>query len=336
MSGFGDGVYDTQGRPVGGLFATGQTFFVRPSTGSDTKNRGHSPRRAFKTLAQALSQATANHGDVVYLIAESNTGSGTTDYQSAVLNWNKDGVHLVGVNGGSFLGQRARISNLSTAASFANLFTLSANNCFISGIEFFQGAGSNTLSAAQTCVSVTGQRNHFKNCQISGMGDTTLDYAGSNSLSIGAGSAKDASENYFEDCYIGLDTVIRATSVTEVVINYTPSAGEKGSGRNIFNRCHFETYTSGSTFKMVTVDADTDRFVKFKDCEFHAQQNITSAVAPTGAIGITTMNGEVLLVNPFLYGFANYVTATNAYVQVLAPSGSTTSDVVGVAKSVTV
>ena len=303
-----------------GVYPTrGNIFFVDPFVGSDS-NPGTAVA-PLATLAQALSLATAGQNDIVYLCANTNTAAQTTDYQIATLNWNKDQVHLIGVNGSPFLGQRSRISCNSGVTSFANLFTVSANGCQISNIEFFQGAGSTDPSAASTCVTVSGQRNHFINCRISGIGDTKLDDAGSNSLTI------TGSENMFEHCYIGLDTVLRATSVTEVILSGTPA-------RTLFERCHFETYTSGSTFKMITVPTGADRWVILESCRIHAVQNITSAVAPTGAIGITTMNGAVLVNNPFLYGFAQYTTADNAYVQVLGINGLATGHLVGIAQGV--
>lgn len=324
MSTFADGLFQFGGVPVpiGGYspMCTGKAIFVKPHSGSD-KNTGKSPKLAKKTLAGALAAATANNGDVVYMIAESNTAANTTDYQSVALDWNKDGVHLVGVNNGSFIGQRSRISNLSTAAAMATgMFTVSANNCYIANLEIFQGTpASGTTSIA---MLVSGQRNVFDNMQISGMGDLTAvaDVAGSRSLKLSG------SENLFRNCYIGIDTVLRATMTTEVEI----SAG----ARNIFESCHFETYTSLSTFKMISVATGCDRFVKFRNCEFHAVQNITSAVAPTGVIGITTMNGEVLLNDPYMFGFAQYVTADNAYVKILARDGTQTGHLMGIAGSI--
>jgi hypothetical protein len=298
----------------------GNYYFVKPHSGNDGDS-GTSPSQAFATLAHALSVCTAGQNDVVYLIAESNTASSTTDYQSSNLDWNKDLVHLIGVNAGSMIGQRSRIAALSTATAFANLFTLSANGCLIANIEFFQGQMATNPSAASTCVTVSGQRNRIVNCQISGIGHADLDDAGSNSLTVSG------SENIFQHCYIGLDTIIRATSVTEVVLSGTNT-------RNIFESCQFETYTSGSTFKMVSIATGTDRFVKFLDCDFHAVQNITSAVAPTGALGITTMNGEVIMKNPYVYGFANITTADNAYVQVLGYNGLATGHLIGIAQGV--
>lgn len=297
----------------------GKYIFVKPYSGVDG-NDGLSPESAVKTLTAALALATANQNDVVFLMAESNTAANTTDYQSTTLSWNKDGVHLIGVNCGSMLGQRSRISNLSTAAALAPLFSLSANNCLIQNIEFFQGTPASGTTSR--CMDVSGQRNRIVNCQISGMGDLTgvADVSGSRSLKLSG------SENIFQHCYIGLDTVIRATMTTEVEI----SAG----ARNIFEDCHFETYTSLSTFKMISVATGCDRFVKFLNCDFVAVQNITSAVAPTGLIGITTMNGQVVVKNPYLYGFAQYVTADNAYVQILGINGLATGHLIGIAQGV--
>ncbi len=299
----------------------GQVYWVRPYTGSDS-NPGTSPGSAFKTLLKALQSATANQNDIILMCAESNTAARTTDYQSVTLPWNKDLVHLIGVNGGPFLGQRSRISNKDTAAALNPMVEVSANGCLFSGIEFFQG----TPASATTSIAllVSGQRNTFYNCQISGNGDLTgvVDVAGSRSLKVSG------SENLFKGCYIGLDTVIRATQTAEVEI----SAG----ARNSFMDCHFETYTSLTTFKMVTIATGCDRWVKFMNCQFVGVQNITSAVSATGVVGITTMNGQVIMKDPYVYGFDNIVTADNAYVKVLGLNGLATGHLIGLAQSVDV
>ena len=306
---------------IGSQFLTqGNTFFVRPVNGRDG-NDGKSPKRAFKTLTEALAKCTAGQNDVVYLMAESDTASKTTDYQSVALNWNKDLCHLIGVNAGGMISQRSRVAPLSTAATFPNLFTLSANGCLIQNIEFFQGTTATNPTAASTCVTVSGERNRFVNCMIAGIGDTSLDDANSNSLTV------TGEENLFQHCYIGLDTVIRATSVTEVVISGAPA-------RIIFENCHFSTWTSGSTFKMISIASSVTNFVKFTDCDFVALQNMGGAVAPTGLIGITTMAGAVIVRNPFMYGFAQFVTADNAYVQVLGFNGLATGHLVGISQGV--
>lgn len=308
LNAVGSGVYPTQGN----------IFFVNPGTGDDNNNG--SVGSPLASLGAAYAMTVSGQNDIIYLQAHSNTAAQTTNYLSSVLTWSKDLVHLIGVNGGPFLGQRSRISNLAGTAAMAPMVNVTGNGCLFANIEFFQGTpGSGTTSI---CLQVTGQRNHFENCQISGMGDLTAvaDVSGSRSLKLSG------SENYFRNCYIGLSTTLRATMTTEVEI----SAG----ARNTFEHCHFDTYTSLSTFKMISVATGCDRWIVLDNCRFLATQNITSAVAPTGLIGITTMNGQVLVLNPTMYGFAQYVTADNAYVQMLGVPGTATSHLIGITQGV--
>lgn len=284
----------------------GNVFFVRPRLGSDG-NDGKSPQTAFASLTTALGACTANQNDIVYLMAEGNSASNTTTRLSAAFDWNKDGTHLIGVNAGPMLGQRSRVAELSTVKTIEDMFTVSANGCYIANIEFFQGVATSTATAARAMV-VSGQRNVIENCQISGNGDLggSTDDAGARSLAV------TGSENLFKHCYIGLDTVIRATQTTEVSI--------ATGARNIFEDCIINSYTSLSTFKAVTATS-YDRFVIFKNCIFSAIQNITSAVAPTGAIANTTPNGQMMMQGGGVYGYANVSTADDTKLFVSAPAG---------------
>jgi len=301
LSSFGQVIYGS------GIVTQGNVYFVAPSTGSDI-NDGRTARTPFKTLAKALDTATANQNDIVYLLAESNTSSGTTDYQSVALDWNKDLVHLIGVGASPFIGQRARISNLSTATAIVDgLFVVSADNCIIANIGVFQGQGGTNPTGASIAVSVTGERNFFYNCQISGIGHSELDDATSRSLKVSGG------ENYFKNCYLGLDTTIRATATAEVEV----SAG----ARNIFEDCFINSYTSLSTFKGLTCGTP-DRFVWLKNTTINAVQGITSAVSPTGAIASGSVNGQVILTNgSAVVGYTNVTTADDTKVYVSAPAG---------------
>jgi len=289
-------------------YSHGKNIFVKPYSGNDSHN-GKTPASAVKTLSRALALATANQNDTVYLFAESNTAANTTDYQSSTLDWNKDGVHLIGVNCGSMIGQRARVAFASSYDTASNLFTLSADNCLISNIEFFAGvAGTNPTG----CMKVTGQRNRIQNCQISGIGATTNDIAGAYSLLV----YYPAAENIFSHCYIGLDTVIRATATQEIQITGT-GAGTRVP-RTIFEDCVISSYTSGSTFKAVATSY-ADRFVILKNCTIYTVQGITGAVAPTGAISNSNLNGMVLLQNTGVFGYADVTTADDSQTYVMAP-----------------
>lgn len=275
------------------MVSQGNRWYVKPRTGSDG-NDGKTPATAFATLSRALSAATADQNDIVYLMSESNTAASTTDYQSTALDWNKDGVHLIGIGSGSMIGQRSRIAQLSTVKTIEDLFTVSADNCLIANIEIYHGVASGTQTAGRAMV-VSGQRNQIVNCQISGTGDSSFDDAGARSLVISG------SENIFKHCYIGLDTVIRATQTCEIEVSAT-------AARNILEDCFVQSYTSLSTFKAIAATT-LERFLFLKNTVLSCVQNITSAVAPTGAISNTTPNGNIIILGGGVFGYADVTTS---------------------------
>lgn len=268
MTTFSDVVYHMGGTPVNGaFFPGGKAIFVKPSSGSDG-NDGKSPAKAVATLAKALSLATADKNDVVYLISEDNSASGTTDYQSDELDWNKDGVHLIGVCSGNGIQNRARIAQLSTATGVSGLLTVSASNCRIENISVFQGVDDATSIGA---VKVTGERNLFRNCSFSGIGHATQDVADNYSLRISGGA-----ENRFVDCYIGLDTIARGTAANSEIRLDT------GATRNLFENCVVATYAEANTHQFLLVpSAGLDRWTIFKNTMF--------VNMPTGDASGTTM-----------------------------------------------
>lgn len=304
-----------------GLVTQGKVIHVKPYSGDDN-NDGSTVDLPVATLTRALALATADQNDVVLFYSESNTAANTTDYQSVALDWSKDGVHLIGVGSSAMIGQRSRIAQTSTVKTIEDLFTVSADNCIIANIEVYQGVATSTATSPRAMV-VSGQRNRIVNCQISGMGDTSMDTAGARSLTVSG------SENIFQHCYIGLDTVIRATNVVEVGI--TGTAGAKAT-RNIFESCIFNTYTSSTTGKIVACSY-VDRFVIFKDCMFCAVQGITSAAVPTGAISTANMNGQVWMYGGGVFGPADVTTADATDVLVLT-HGALAANIIdmGVAK----
>lgn len=268
MTTFSDQLYHMGGVPVGGFFSPGRPIFVRPSTGSDG-HTGLRPNRAVKTLAKALSLATADAGDVVYLISEDNSASGTTDYQSSALDWNKDGVHLIGVNSGNGIQNRSRIAQLSTATNVDDLFTVSASNCYIANISVYHGVSDATSKGA---VKVSGERNHFENCTFSGIGHADMDTADNYSLNVAGGA-----ENTFRNCYIGLDTIARGTAATYEM------ALTSGATRNRFLDCMIVSYAEAAGFAHVySPSGGMDRWNLFKKCVFINM--------PTGDASGTTMN----------------------------------------------
>jgi hypothetical protein len=261
MTTFSDRLYQLGGVPVGGPITQGRVFFVMPVSGSDGAS-GKSPKQALKTLAGALALATANQGDVVFLMSEGNAASACTNYVTETLDWNKDGVSLIGINSGVRTSPRSRIAWLSTAASGSDipLFTLSANNCTISGIQFYSGLNDANMIGA---VNVTGHRNRFVNCHIAGIGHDTNDVAGAYSLRLGGGT-----ENEFEDCVIGLDTIARGTAANSEIL--VAAAGTADcNARNRFIGCDILSYAEATGHKsVIRPSSGHDRAIIFERCTF--------------------------------------------------------------------
>lgn len=267
MTTFADQVFQFGGVPVGmPLFFTGTSFFVKPYTGKNG-NTGLTIDAPKKTLAEALSHAVANRHDVIYLLSESETASETTDYQSVALDWNKNCTHLCGIHSGVDTSPRSRIAQLSTATNVDNLFTVSASNCRIQGINVFHGVDN---AASKGAVLVSGNHNLFVGCHFGGIGHATMDTVDNYSLSV------TGSENTFRDCTIGLDTIARGTAVNyELLLS-------GGATRNKFINCKFLSYAEADTHLFVKVPVNgIDRETEFLDCRFTNM--------PTGVAGGTTM-----------------------------------------------
>jgi hypothetical protein len=266
---------------LGGYITQGNTWFVKPYSGSNG-NTGDSPDNAFKTVAYALGKATANQNDVIYLFAENNTASKTTDYQAATLTWNKDLTHLIGVAPPVMCSSRARIAQLSTATGVSPLVNVTANCCVFKNIEFFHGVADAT---SLINLQVTGKRNVFENCNIAGIGDPTQVTTGAASLALAA-----AEENVFRNCVIGLDTVA-VDNTTNGEIYCTASAT-----RNAFIDCTIQRFISNASYTHVTIGANgIDRWMIFKNCLF-LSESTNDAVTQSSAMTIPAMSqGYVIL-----------------------------------------
>jgi hypothetical protein len=280
MTTFGDQLYQYGGTPVGGLFTTGKVWFVKPSTGSDG-NTGKRPDRAVKTLAKAITLASADKNDVIYMVSESNTAASTTDYQSANLAFSKDLVHVAGIGAPSPYSNRARIAQLSTATGVTNLVTISGDGGIYKNFSIFHGVADATSLRA---MQVTGTRNVFENLHIAGIGDTTMLADGACSLLLDG-----CSENKFVDCTIGLDTIGRdgTAGTAELIL-------DGGASKTHFVNCLFQAFITNAGYEHVLVEDNTGAggITLFKNCLFHSwsanvatpQDQIFSIPSPGGGL----------------------------------------------------
>lgn len=244
---------------------TGNVFYCDPVNGLDTNN-GQSPsvvplgggQGPVQTLGAGYNLLRNGFNDVLVLIGN---GQSSGSARLAVgFTWSKNAAHLIGICAPSAVSQRARIAPFTGAAqaAFANFFTVSGNGCLFSNISWFQGFTAGI--AASICMTITGSRCAFLNCDFEGMGDTaSATDAGSRSILISGGGQ----ENYFGHCNIGLDTVVRTNANSSVEI-----AG--GGPRNLFENCTFPVDSSdGLQYMLLCANAAAlDRWVFFKACMF--------------------------------------------------------------------
>ena len=301
----------------------GTIWHVKPYSGRDSRD-GKTADTAVKTLVKAQAKAVANRNDIVLLYYESNTAASTTDYQATGLTWAKDAVHLLGVGGGPFMGQRARIAQDSAALTVTDLMTVSANNCLISGLEIYQGVSGATAATSRALV-VSGMRNRIIDSQISGIGHLDIDDAASCSLAI------TGAENYFGNCYIGLDTVLRTTSISEVNISTNGT-------RSVLDNCVINSYvaSAATTFKAITIAAGSYHTATWlRNCMLCSETNRTGATAAqTGAI-LHSGSGNVFMLGGGVFGYVDVSTLANAAIFMLTHYGlSTNTNFPGVAQGI--
>lgn len=257
-SNFPNGVY-SRGVPLfpaGVPITQGNVWHVRPGNGDDGKD-GKTPSTAVANIATALGYASADQNDVILLYDEDNSASGTSDRLTETLTWSKDLVHLIGVSSNP-ISQRCRMTSTSGGSAVTPLLNVTASGCKFANFQVFAGNTTGDLIAVQ----VTGERNTFYNVHFAGMGDATL------ASTANAASLKlTGSENYFERCVVGLDTISRdGDAKGELWL-------DGGASRNWFRDCFFNSYVSDTDHFHVTLEDTTaiDRFLLFENCLFFSK-----------------------------------------------------------------
>ena len=271
MTTVADGLFQYGGIPVGaGVMVpfgpSSKAFFVDPANGA-AGNDGLTPQTAVASVATAYAKTTSGNNDVVYMI-----GGATGDTLAATLAWSNDYTHLIGLSSPlPGVGQRCRIVGGATT-DLTEVVTFSGDGCVVANVQIANFADADVDSGAMT---VSGDRNVFHNCFIAGMGHATPGArAGSYSLKV------TGSENLFERCSIGLDTIIRAAANSELHVSGT---------RNRFWDSEILSYSDTAGKFAVTIAEGVDRWVEFKDVLFH-NFSANWAQALTDAITVTAVS----------------------------------------------
>jgi len=327
MSTVPDGLYQYGGLPVGvGYFPAipkdAKVFFVDPANGSDYSD-GLTPESPLDTVAAAYAKTVDKRGDIVFLMSDGGT-TGTARDKAIV--WANSNTHLIGVTAPG-INRRARISPPSTDAADVDAYTpyitLSGSGCIFANFSLFQGQTED--SKASVGIYVSGSRNYLNNVDvITGAHANQGDEAGTYNLQVLG------SENVFESCYIGQDTVMRSAANANVRFGDGTGTGDQAS-RNVFKNCIFVMCADETTPVFIQTGHiyDSGRWELFKDCTFI---NTGSAYAggDTIAAGVSwhaDTNGWCLLQNCGFVGCTDVTAADSTKVFAQGPASGVAVEV---------
>ena len=279
-----------QGIPRG---AKSKLFVVDPANG-DPDNHGQSLAFPLDGLEAAKDLCVSGRNDVVLYVA----GADSLNLTGATaLLWDKSYTHLVGVCAPTRVAQRARI--FAPAAYAASpLITVSGSGNIFKNLYIFDGVAH---AASLIDVKVTGSRNYFQNVHFAGGGATENAINGGASLNLNGA----ASENLFEDCTIGLDTVAAATGMDGLLLD-GGTATVHGT-RNMFKNCLFNMWASnnGAAFVEMMTIYDIDRFLLFQKCLF-LNFGTTMATAFVIPAGVDPANKRIILEDCSMIGATDW------------------------------
>jgi hypothetical protein len=263
-------------------------YFVDGANGNDGYD-GLSVTSAFKTLDYAYSKTTSGYNQVIYVLG----GPTSVNFSSKIasggagLVWANSETHLVGLAGPGASGMRSHISNGASTNLYTPLIQVSGSGCVFQNIELFNGG--NHATQAAVCLLVTGNYNVFNNCQISGGGHaTSAGNAAMRSLVVQGNGSGGGGENTFYHCYIGLSTIERTTTSSELEL-------KTSTVRNVFEDCTIITWTSSTGTLLVTIGASgIQSSLVFRKCLFIGNNVEGGAATPAQALSINAAPGGVI------------------------------------------
>ncbi len=310
--------------------SSGNVVYLDPLNGADAgSDRGQYPSTAYGSLAAGYAALREGKNDVLCLIGNGLTTA--TARLSAGFTWAKNAAHLVGVCSPVAVGKRARIAPTTGITAFANFFTMSGSGNLVKGVQFFHGFTAGTTN--MICLTVSGGRNAFVDCDIQGMGDTD----GASGADTGSRNLliKTTGENTFLRCTIGLDTVIR--SVANYSVEWQTKGGGAGIPRNYFKDCLFAQWSSAATASALYSAAyGAERWQIFDNCVFYNEPNAAGYLASTGVLTtVGSVNAKFLFKNCTCVGFTGWGYDANSRGDALidggGPSANATISETGIA-----
>lgn len=266
-----------------GINTFGNVFWVDADNGADT-NAGDTAATAFKTISAAVTAATTNNNDVIFL-------SGYSVHElTSMLTISKNRLTFIGTGmGNRKYGQATKIHmGVTTAVTDIHAVkNIGVRNTFIN-IKFYN---DNTLTQNTSCVGEGGEYANYINCEF--YDSTRLNSATHAEILLNGDST------LFTDCTIGslADAVVGDVVRPRVITTASGVASGVGTSKDVlFDGCKFWTQAGGTTsvFVKVAADADLQRIMEFHDCQFIAAK---AGSVPAVAIGSATLTSSQILLS---------------------------------------
>lgn len=266
-----------------GALNPGDGWYVDYRNGNDS-NGGQSWSDAFKTYGVAVSAATNNNNDIIYIKGDS------TVVETSIVNITKNRLHTIGVNGilGHY-GQGAKIS-CSAADGPANIATIQntgIRNTFI-GLKVI---GSHTVAQGLYGFAEGGEYSRFFNCEF--YKDTDLDQNLAAELLHNGDSAQ------FYNCTFGSTANTIADNMIRPNVLLTATLSGKKCRDSYFENCLFLSKADGTEHTAIYAAnaSDVERMLIFKDCTFLNNPLSTATPAHAVGFGAAQTEGAVFLKN---------------------------------------
>lgn len=252
----------------------GDVFFVDYRNGDDT-NPG-TKENPFKTLSAAYDACATNNDDLIIIDGDS------TVVETAMIDWSKNRITVIGANGNRLFGQAAKVSmGVTTAATdIALLKVTGVRNNFI-GIKFIS---NNTKDESLYTIAEGGEYTTYINCEF---------YKSSHLDETAAAEfLHNGDSTQFFNCTFGSSANIIADDKIRPNVLLSATLSGKKCRDTYFENCLFLSKAGGTEHVAVygANATDVERMLLMKNCTF--VNNALSAATPAHAVGFGAAQTE--------------------------------------------
>src|SRR3990167_1419526 len=227
------------------VLTNGEIFWVVEDSDTDfsvlTQRYGN--KNVFTTLNAAYAAATTNRNDVIFL------SGNTTHALSSGLEWTKNRIHVIGLDGGDRLVQQGSKVQTATAETDAYVIKNTGVRNTFRNVKFIQAG---TDATALHVLEEGGEGNLYVNTSFTFGVASNLDLTTAIEVVMGGDS------DTFINCQFGVDTLLTSAARSVMLIDQVTSGQECKS--NVFKDCTWLIFSSDADALMISMAAAGDIF----------------------------------------------------------------------------